>query len=253
MNVRSWRVVAIVVSLGLVAGCGTPRTTPVVDVDPVAPVPLALEAEGWEDAAITSVCLEVSAEGDLEPGYQGGGPREFVNGLFEAVGVTVVEDGCDATLTIDLTARLIGASYGPTCYEGHHAEATAWFDAPGLPRVEASRLISKEPPAVIPETACTRESQVPLKMWQGMLESDSEDDPGVLLQLMGDRLLLAQELSLFTNEAGSSSFSRDASGDSLDQWVIDTLAAALYQDDRALRVFGGSRRQRDRRPSMGAE
>jgi hypothetical protein len=182
-----------------------------------------------------SVCLEVTAEGDLELGYQDVGPRGHVIGLFEAIGTSVVEEGCDATLTIDLRARLVGADYGPTCYEGRDTEATAQLTASGLPPLDAAYMIIREPPDRIAETACTRDPQVPVEMWQGMLESDSTDDPGVLTQLLGDRLLLARELLVFSHEFGVSGFSHDAVGDPLAPWVIDTLAGALYQDDRLLR------------------
>lgn len=233
------RIVLTSTAIGLVAvllaGCGTPRTTP--DVDVTAPrVALSIEADGWSDVEVASVCLMVDAAGDLEPARTGVLPYEYVVALLEALSVDVVTADCDAELTIDLHAELVGASYGPFCYEGHDLTATARLTAAGAPELTASFEVYREPPDRIPETSCTGDPQVPSAMWQGILTGDDEDQPGVVVQLLGDRAHLARDITSDLHELGSPDFAGTAEGDPLAPWVLDTVAAALHAEDRALRA-----------------
>lgn len=233
------RIVLTSTAIGLVtvlpAGCGNPRTTP--DVDVTAPrAPLTVEADGWSDVDVASVCLTVDATGDLEPARTGALPHQYVVALIEALSVDVVASDCDAELAIDLRAELIGASYGPFCYEGFDHAATARLTAAGTPDLTASFELYRDPPDTILETACTVDPQVPSAMWQGILTGDDKDRPGVLIQLLGDRARLARDITSDMHELGSRDFAGTAEGDPLAPWVLDTMAAALHSQERALRA-----------------
>ena len=131
----------------LAVGCSSDeRTTPVIDL-PVPPTPgfMTSGIPGWADAVVSTVCVDVVWEGDFESG-DNGLPDVYLSRIIEGFGVEVVEAGCDATLNVEMDARMIPADYTGLgrCYEGFDGTATATLSMPGYPDATGSYEYHKE-------------------------------------------------------------------------------------------------------------
>jgi len=89
----------------------TPTPSPI-------PTPLPLQAPGWEEVTVRTLCLGVKESyGGLERKA-----AEVAQPILARLGVQGMPQGlpCEATLTIELTGRALGATYipGGYCYTG---------------------------------------------------------------------------------------------------------------------------------------
>ena len=237
--VRS-RVIVVVMAVALVAaGCSSDeRTTPVIDL-PVPPTPVFMTSglAGWGDAVVATLCVDVAMEGDFESG-EDGLPDVYVPRVMEGFGVEVVEAGCDATLSVEMAARMIPADYtgAGRCYSGFDGTATATLSMPGYPDVIGSYEYHKDPPGSVLDSACRKEATVSESRWDGMIAHVLNGDRGgVLGDLFGESLLLALQVSV----AGGGGFVGDEYLDSTDMPISDSAVAlldvVLFDDDRGAR------------------
>ena len=220
---------------------------------------------GWEDAVVSSLCVVVSAEGDFadrmvdseEDSAFRGSPEDLVAVLIAGFGIPVAVDGCDARLTVEISARLIPASYpgAGTCFEGSEGRATATLSMSGRPEATGAHTHRREPP---PSTQdCTSEPAVGRHLWAAMLAGDgSEIDgrPGALVDLFGDPIWLAVNLAGREStdperphlefeempglaEGGNRGMLRVALGSPPGADAVAVLTARVADADRAARYF----------------
>jgi hypothetical protein len=164
----------------------TPTPTPTS-----TPTPPPVQARGWESAAIAAVCLEVqqtytNVEGEfslpLEP---------IVIRLLQQVNIQAVRPGslCDASLTIQVTAEALGATYNDIgrCYSGTSVNSRATLVAEGYnPLKTAPYSVYEAPWFLIFSNDCQKEpSDAPFD------ESATATLLGNLLQIWGKPVLLA--------------------------------------------------------------
>ena len=251
----------------LAASCSSgSRTTPDIRLAP-PPVPQFMTSQiaGWEDAVVSSLCVEVSAEGDFadravaaeQDSVFRGSPEDLVAVLIAGFGIPVAVDGCDARLTVEISARLIPASYpgAGTCFEGSEGRATATLSMSGRPEATGAHTHRREPP---PSTQdCTSEPAVGRHLWAAMLAGDgSEIDgrPGALVDLFGDPIWLAVNLAGREStdperphlefeempglaEGGNRGMLRVALGSPPGADAVAVLTARVADADRAARYF----------------
>jgi len=231
------RITAMIAAMAvLLTACGTPRTTPDIDL-PTPPDAALLVIPDWSGAEVRSICLEVSTEGELVQVDQQD-PAAYVTWILEGVGALVVSEGCDAMLSIDIAAERIGARYtgpgGSYCYQGYNRSGTGLLSAPGRPDVVAEYERHRDPPGTIGEHQCVESSEV--TGWPTIFDSDSDDHPGILRQLLGDQtLLLGFALAPGGGYGAAADFAHNAV-DPLAPFVIDAIIARLAGDDRGARV-----------------
>jgi hypothetical protein len=222
----------------LAAGCGGSYATPVIELpDPPVPGLITADIDGWEDAGITSVCIEVSVEGDLREG-DFGMPEGFLTEVVAAFGVQVVSDGCDARLTVEMSARRIAANYqgGGECYSGDEQIAAATLSMPGRPDAVGTFEWKAEPPDVIAETSCSKDPTVPVDDWEEMLVHPRARH-GVLNDLFGGSMLLA---AMYT-EAGQDGweyeiYEEHTAGEVVNDESVEMIIYHLAGDDRDRRI-----------------
>ncbi len=228
MRFRATKVVAVVALLA--AACSSDaRTTPVIDL-PVPPTPTFMTSgiAGWETAVVNKVCVDVVMEGDFGSGDYGL-PDVYTTRIIEGFGVEIVDAECDATLSVEIDARMIPADYTglARCFEGFDGTATATLVMSGYPDATGSKEYHDAPPLSVLESACSREATVPEGRWDGMVV-------GVLSDLLGDSsVLLARQVS------DSGGFIRDDYLESLDMPISESAVALLkerlFSDDRGAR------------------
>lgn len=147
---------ANLLSIGLITlGCGfgqvlvptlTPSPTPTSTLTPTpaptsTPTLLPVSARGWESATLSSVCLEIqqtftNVQGDFSV------PIEITaSRLLKRMGIQPMSPGeaCDATLTINITARARQGNYDNSgkCYSSSSITSQAILTAQGYPTLEA--------------------------------------------------------------------------------------------------------------------
>lgn len=134
---------------------------------PVPQMYTLVQATGWEDLEIRTVCLSVEETydfGDLrwwsepipEEGYVRQAIEESTRGFLDVLGVEVVAAGsaCDASLFLDPVFTPLGAVYSNatgfqsgTCYTGAKLDLGASLQAPGRPTLACDAAKRKEPPS----------------------------------------------------------------------------------------------------------
>jgi len=212
----------------------TPYTTPVIDLPaPPAPTVFTSRIPGWQDTALTSICLTVDVAGDLRPGSIGS-PAQYVEEVIRAFGMNVVDHGCDARLDIRINAAMIPATYAGagTCYSGFDVTTTANLSKVGLPEAAGSYRHHRDPPGYIPDTACVRDEQVGADRWEDALTGVGGLD-GAITELVGDSWLIAMQVT----DAGpggafhlyQSNFGENPVGDE----VISLIIHRLHGEDPA--------------------
>ncbi|MEW6567649.1 MAG: HEAT repeat domain-containing protein [Chloroflexota bacterium] len=148
--------------------------------------PLAFQVPGWEDVALSMLCLKV------EQSYpQGRSPEPIAEAIGRALarsGVLVVGEGegCDAALSVTLEGQALSAYYipGGTCYSGAEVEGEMLIEASGHEPLTLPVSARHEPPDTI--WGCEEDpSQAPFgSLWQDPLLDG-------LARLWGPRVLVA--------------------------------------------------------------
>ncbi len=230
----------LVVAIGLVmAACsGDERTTPVIDLTgPPVPMFMTSGIAGWGDAVVSTVCVNVVMEGEFERSEYGL-PDLYAIRIIEGFGVEVVDVECDATLRVEMEARMIPADYTGIgrCYEGFEGTATATLSMQGYPDATGSIEYHDSPGQSVFETACTKEASVPESRWDGMIAiAVNGEIGGVFGELFGESLLLALQVS----GAGFDGFVADEYFESMENPISEDavllLEKQLFSDDLAAR------------------
>ncbi len=106
--------------------------------------PQVFVVDAWDGALIGSICLE--GEEDY-----GGGTNAFTpvrDGLEQVLLLKVVDEGCDATLTVFVSGRARSANYTTgRLYTGADVQGTMSLTAPGRVPLLAEIGGEKDPPA----------------------------------------------------------------------------------------------------------
>jgi hypothetical protein len=189
---------ALVTLAGSALACGQSRTpTP----SPIpTPAPLPLQAPGWEDVTVRTLCLVVEQS---YPGIEGKSPEpvaEAVQGILARLGVSGVSEGesCDATLTVALTGKARGADYigAGHCYSG--AEVSGEMVLTASERAPLTLPIDgKYPPPVMIASCPDEPTNAPFeKAWmEALLEGLTHLwGPQVLIRSLGDERAWAREI-----------------------------------------------------------
>ena len=96
----------------------------------LTPTPLSIQAPGWEEVTVHTLCLR------MKESYRGleGKAAGTAQRIFVRLGVQVVPEGvpCEATLTIELTGKALSAYYigGGNCYTGAKVSGQVTFAVP---------------------------------------------------------------------------------------------------------------------------
>lgn len=202
--------------------------------------PLVVAAPGWESVEIGSFCLDLTVSGSLEPMAGAVEPWVFMTRLVEAAGFEVVTAGCDATLQVGLHGEMIGANYvgAGICYMGWDTSAFASLSAEGRAPLSASAGDRQDPPESIPGGSCNKSAVIPARDWSALLVGEGDDGPGVVSELLGDRIVLSAVLAAPVAEAGVASAGRDllVRQAEIDDTVVALLSRALLSADRDTRI-----------------
>ncbi len=102
------------------------------------PIPPPVQVDGWESAAVSTVCLDIiQTYTDVNEDFSIPAFEKTASRLLGRMGLLVVKPGeaCDATLTIEFTARSKSADYGSAgkCYSGAAASGQVTLSAEGYP------------------------------------------------------------------------------------------------------------------------
>lgn len=101
----------------------------------VTPPPLSVQAPGWEEVTVHTLCLEVEQSYPEIVGKEPEPIAETAQRILARIGVQVVAEGasCDAILTVTLSGRALGANYlpGGYCYSGAEVEGQMDLTVPG--------------------------------------------------------------------------------------------------------------------------
>jgi hypothetical protein len=104
---------ALIACLLVAAACG-PAPEPLPTPTPLPPATFALP--GWEDAAFRTICVQVVQTFSNAPNAEPQPIRDAVVTVVTGLGLQVVEEGCDATLGLQLSGTATGRGYqGPGC------------------------------------------------------------------------------------------------------------------------------------------
>jgi hypothetical protein len=193
--------VVVVVLAGGGSGCGS-RPSP-APASPPAPTvtPLSLRAPGWEEVTVHTLYLEVEQSYPDIPDKEPEPIAEAAQRILSTLGISVVADGdpCDATLTLTVAGRALGAEYivGGTCYSGADVEGQAALTVPGRPPLTASLAGRQGTPFKIEH--CPKEpASAPFEVaWMEALLGGLSDlwGPQVLVQALGDESALVRDLA----------------------------------------------------------
>jgi 3-methyladenine DNA glycosylase AlkC len=134
----------------------------------VTPPPLSVQAPGWEEVTVHTLCLEVEQS---YPEIEGKEPEpiaETAQRILARIGVQVVAEGasCDATLTVTLSGRALGANYlgAGYCYSGAEVEGRMDLIVPG--REPFTQPISADYAPQYSISDCPRAAGAPfLRVW----------------------------------------------------------------------------------------
>jgi hypothetical protein len=187
-----------------------------------------------------------------------GSPEDLVTMVAGAFGVPIAAEGCDARLAVEISARLVSASYGDagTCFEGSEAQVTATLSMSGRSEATGEHTHRREPASSIQD--CTLEPVVGQHLWAAMLAGDGsglDDQPGALVDLFGDPIWLAINLAGRPSSdadrpgvefedlpglaaGGNHRMLSSAVGVPPDADAIAVLTARVADSDRAARYFG---------------
>ncbi len=102
------------------------------------PIPPPVQVDGWESAAVSTVCLDITQTyTDVNEDFSIPAFEQTASRLLGRMGLLVVKPGedCDATLSIAFTARSKSADYGSAgkCYSGAAASGQVTLSAEGYP------------------------------------------------------------------------------------------------------------------------
>jgi len=219
----------MVLAAGTLA-CGQSATpTPSPDPTPT-PTPFPLQAPGWEEITVHTLCLKVEQS---YPGIEGKEPEpiaEATQRILGRVGLQVVTEAegasCDATLTLTLTGRALGDKYTTGyCYSGAEVSGLMVLDVAGREPLTLPIAGRRNPPFVI--RGCPQELSAPFG------DAWSEALLGCLAHLWGPRVLV-QALG---DEAACV---REAAAEALgevgpEEGTVPALAQALEDEDEDVR------------------
>lgn len=107
---------------------------------------------GWEGAKVRTVCLDVNVSNEIDAGMRRGTryatrdaltTQMLLEAMLTGMGLEVVDKGCDATMTFDLSGSTVGATYedwgychtdarysGTVTLEGEGPTVSRSFDVP---------------------------------------------------------------------------------------------------------------------------
>lgn len=198
------RAIFLLFALGaLVSGtlaCGTVSTpTPTLPPPPTlpptpTPTPFPVQAPGWGEVTVHTLCLEVE-QSYLE--IEGKSPEpiaETVRRILARVGLQVVAEGapCDATLTLTLTGWALGTEYmgGAYCYTGAEVSGEMLLTVPGHASLTLPVSAIRRPLGIIAVEDCHREAiDAPFEeVWSEALFGGLAQlwGPQVPIQALGD-------------------------------------------------------------------
>jgi hypothetical protein len=111
---------------------------------------------GWEGVEVRSVCLDVEVSSQIDAGMRQGTRyatrqaltmRMLLEGMLTGMGIEVVEKGCDATMTFDLSGSTVGATYEDWgyCHTDARYSGTMTLEGEG-PTVSRSFEVSADSP-----------------------------------------------------------------------------------------------------------
>jgi len=155
------------------------------------PMPPPVQVDGWESAAVSTVCLDIiQTYTGVNEDFSIPAFEQTASRLLGRMGLLVVKPGeaCDATLTIEFTARAKSADYGSAgkCYSGAAASGQVTLSAEGYPTLRPDPYSVSTGTPYFLYTECIKEpSGAPF------YEIISEVLVGNLLHIWGKPALLA--------------------------------------------------------------
>ncbi|MBN1810234.1 MAG: HEAT repeat domain-containing protein [Anaerolineae bacterium] len=212
----------------LACGQGSAFTSSPTAMPSPTPTPLPLQAPGWEDVTVHTLCLAVE---QAYPGIEGKEPEpiaEATQRILARVGLQVVAEGasCDATLTLTLTGQALGDRYTTGyCYSGAEVSGLMVFDVAGREPLTLPVAGRRNPPFLI--RGCPQELGAPFgNAWSEALLGCLAHlwGPQVLVQAVGDEAVCVREAAA------------EALGEvEPEEGVVPALAQALGDTDEDVR------------------
>jgi hypothetical protein len=126
------------------------------------PIPPSIQVDGWESAAISTVCLDIiQIYTDVKEGFSIPAIDETASRLLGRMGLQAVKSGeiCDATLSIEFTAKTKSADYGSAgkCYSGASASVQVTLSAEGYPTLSPDPYSVSTGPPYFLYTECAKD------------------------------------------------------------------------------------------------